>query len=160
MFGLLAQTAMGVWLSTLISAAVTAATPIITDTVKPAAPLHSARRYLRPSVSPPLCSHSGSSISASHNRFTCMGTSPHFYYFFYMSRWGTGAIWQRYGVVRGLDALSFSCQPRWMCTLVRVCSHCARSCWRDEFKVGLCLCCCTFFFGSAFDITLFWLWFW
>lgn len=34
MFGLLEQTAMGVWLSTLISAAVTVATPIITATVK------------------------------------------------------------------------------------------------------------------------------
>lgn len=47
MFGLLEQTAMGVWLSAPISVAVTFTSPIITATVKPPASLHPAHSYPR-----------------------------------------------------------------------------------------------------------------
>lgn len=47
MFVLLEQAAVGVWLSTAISAAVTFNSPIITATVEPPASLQEASSYLR-----------------------------------------------------------------------------------------------------------------
>lgn len=70
MFVLLEQAALGVWLSTPISAAVTFNSPIITATVAPPASLQQALATSA-SVSTLICSRSGLSISASHNKLSC-----------------------------------------------------------------------------------------